>query len=92
MSWAAHNPEKYEEFLREGASAKLQSLYVQVWGDIPDSEVFDQIVDSICEEAPEVWEALYLWSAKEGSEAMGNYFAGLGDAERARIKEDGDKG
>jgi len=82
VSWAAHNPEAYDEICKRGISWKLQSAYKAVWNDHDGSDFFDEIIETIHQEAPEVYEALLLWACKETNEELADHFASMGDARR----------
>ena len=54
MSWAAHNPEKYDEICRRGIAVKL-AMTTLAWSNETSSvETLESVVDSLQQEAPKV--------------------------------------
>ena len=86
MSWAAHNPEKYEEICREGVEIKLGEIYKSVWHETPDAELIKNLVDAICQEAPKVWDVLMDISFKEIGEAEADYWGSMVDMAKERME------
>jgi len=85
MSWAAHNPEKYEEIEREGVTAKLRSALKENGFDEYDADTLTAIVDTlqVCASGATIynpWSQLTCWACQEISNAEGDYFGGLADA------------
>ena len=86
MSWAAHNPEKYEEICAEGVGMKLEKVYKSVWDKYPEPDFISNLVEAIQQEAPGVWNALVDLSYNEIGEAEWDYWGGMVDAARERGK------
>ncbi len=86
MSWAAHNPEKYDEICREGMVEFLKKRIPELEGqednlDYLLSELKDDIGD-----VSEAYEKLLLAANEEISAAEGDHFAGIADAGADRDK------
>ena len=91
MSWAAHNPELYDEICQKAITGKLHSMSDGINSPDPAIDYDDLflLVQDLCAEVPEVYDALLTWADKETGVAVGNHFADIGDAERSRRKEAG---
>ena len=89
MSWAAHNPELYDELCAKGIARKLAASY-GLYGGEDDSNVeftFLTLVEALHDEAPAVYDALLTWAEREVGAEVSEYWAGLIDVERVRRKE-----
>ena len=86
MSWAADNPEAYDEIERKGVAARIESE-MQAEGFILEPHDYDTIraiVETLQRNASgptmnNVWSQLTNWAEKDVVEAEADHFASQGD-------------
>ena len=88
MSWAAHNPEKYDEICRKGIAAKVQKAMAAQGYDDADLEELEAVALSIQEDpdGDKAYTALLDWSVAEVSAEEQDYFGNLADQAYERGK------
>lgn len=91
MSWAAHNPEKYDEICRKGIAARIQSALIGLGtepGEI-DLDFLESMVLAIQEDPDggKAYDGLLDWSCQKISEEERDYFASQTDAAYERGKQ-----
>ena len=87
MSWAAHNPELYDDICKKGICWKLSAAFEEVWGGQPDNpETFDQVIEVLQQEAPKAYDALLTWAHDSVIEAEQDYWGGLVDQAKSRLE------
>lgn len=90
MSWAADNPEKYEEICRRGIAGKIQSALIGLGlepGEI-DLDFLESVVLAIQEDPDggKAYDGLLDWSMAQISNEEREHFAGLVDDSYERGK------
>jgi hypothetical protein len=85
MSWAAHNPELYEQICKRGIAWKLQREIARNGFDPRDAE---EMMANIVEVLYETFgNTLSGWASEEISESEGSYFGDLADAAKEQHDE-----
>jgi hypothetical protein len=82
MSWAADNPEAYDEILKAGIVRRLEKDLTDNGFDFDDSnELLSAVVESLAQaKDTRVYEALMHWSQAEISDAEADHWASLADS------------
>lgn len=79
MSWAAHNPEAYDEILKQGVVRKLKKEFENT-----DRDTLAAIVESVFESTDnygtQVRDKLIDWSQREIMEAEADHWASIADS------------
>jgi hypothetical protein len=74
MSWAAHDPEGYDEVMREATAEGLGSAWAQHFGESAPAGFIPDLVDFIQTQAPKAFEALFNeWGMKHEGAATHDY-------------------
>jgi hypothetical protein len=81
MSWAAHNPEKYDEILRAGVVDKIEAA-MRDEGFEFDYDTVCMVVETLQNQASgptthNPWDQLVSWASKQVAAAEGDYFSSL---------------
>lgn len=80
MSWASHNPEKYEEIERTGVADAIAKTIAEQGFEGYDRDTIKMVVETLQSEASgptqsNVWSQLTTWAYKEIIEAEADYFS-----------------
>lgn len=69
MSWAAHNPEAYEEICINGIVDKMT-----ITESDSDSAIVHEVIEFIAENCPDAFTALVTWAHEKIAKAESSYF------------------
>ena len=97
MSWAAHNPELYDQCCKSGLHWKLADELKRYnhnfdqehgYDEVHRDQIIEAVIDVLYDQS-ELTSVLACWASKEVSEAMGDHFASIGDAIRMEKEREG---
>jgi len=81
MSWAAHNPEAYNEILKAGVKDRITKELRDTGFDGLDPSTVDAVVESLQQaKDSKPFDALISWSQHEVSNAEADHFADIADS------------
>ena len=82
MSWAAHNPEAYDEILKAGIAEKISKELAENGFDFEDDcDFLLAIVESLSQaKDTKVYDELVKWSQHEIADAEADYWASIADS------------
>ena len=87
MSWASHNPEKWDEICVEGIARKIGQVIHDLEGiDLQPEDLLSIGHILYHESTGKVQDALMQWANKEISSVESDYWADLADAAHERGK------
>ena len=83
MSWAADNPEAYDEIERVGVSTRIEQLLREEGFNVFDHDTVCAVVETLQRNASgptinNVWGQLTAWAVKDVVEAEADHFASQG--------------
>ena len=77
MSWAAHNPEAYDEILKSGIVNKLRKELADNGFNFEDDFDFLPAVVEVMFQEPKISAALLSWALREVTDAEADHWATL---------------
>jgi len=77
MSWAADNPEAYDEIMKSGIVSKIKKELDSNGFEGMDEDTVSAVVEVLSQS--KVYSALVSWAQRETSDAEADYWASIAD-------------